>query len=50
MEHKWENCDTIDKNSFGYRRNAKISDFRTTHELLSMLAETVSCGGMSLQQ
>ncbi|KAJ9592721.1 hypothetical protein L9F63_015601 [Diploptera punctata] len=45
FEHKWENCDTIDKNSFGYRRNAKLSDFRTTFELLTILAETVSCGG-----
>ncbi|XP_069692526.1 alpha-L-fucosidase-like [Periplaneta americana] len=45
LKHKWENCDTIDKGSFGYRRNARLSDFRTMDELVQMLAETVSCGG-----
>lgn len=36
---------TIDKDSWGYRRNANISSFLTTHEMLTTLIQTVSCGG-----
>lgn len=36
---------TIDRKSFGYRRNAKLEDYLTTHELISTMVETVSCGG-----
>ncbi|GLH08491.1 Putative alpha-L-fucosidase [Gryllus bimaculatus] len=43
--HKWENCMTIDKHSWGYRRNAELSDYRNTHDLLKELVTTVSCGG-----
>jgi len=45
QKHKWENAMTIDKHSWGYRRNANLDDFYTTHELIQVLAETVSCGG-----
>ncbi|KAK2715940.1 hypothetical protein QYM36_010493 [Artemia franciscana] len=45
LEHKWENCMTIDKDSWGYRRTASLKDYLTTHELIKELAETVSCGG-----
>ncbi|KAK4008274.1 hypothetical protein OUZ56_013419 [Daphnia magna] len=48
LPHKWENCLTIDKNSWGYRRNARLSDFLSTHELIKELASTVSCGGNML--
>lgn len=48
MPHKWENCLTIDKNSWGYRRNARLSDFLSTYELIKELASTVSCGGNML--
>jgi len=43
--HKWENAMTIDKRSWGYRRNANIADYMTTHELLVTMAQTISCGG-----
>lgn len=48
LPHKWENCLTIDKNSWGYRRNAKLADFLTLKELIKELASTVSCGGNML--
>ncbi|XP_060535739.1 alpha-L-fucosidase-like [Cylas formicarius] len=45
QEHKWENAMTIDRVSWGYRRNAKLAEYLTTEELLSELASTVSCNG-----
>ncbi|XP_054165346.1 alpha-L-fucosidase-like, partial [Oppia nitens] len=45
QKHKWENAMTIDKHSWGYRRNAKSEDYLSTHELLTTLAQTISCGG-----
>ncbi|KAB7494361.1 Alpha-L-fucosidase [Armadillidium nasatum] len=43
--HKWENCMTLDKSSWGYRRTAKLEDYLTIHELLKTMSETISCGG-----
>ncbi|XP_074029408.1 plasma alpha-L-fucosidase-like [Leptinotarsa decemlineata] len=45
QQHKWENAMTIDKVSWGFRRNAVLSDYFTILELLSELVSTVSCGG-----
>lgn len=46
--HKWENALTIDKESWGYRRNADLSDYLTLNELIKELVVTVSCGGNML--
>ncbi|XP_050309152.1 alpha-L-fucosidase-like isoform X2 [Anthonomus grandis grandis] len=45
QEKKWENAMTIDKQSWGFRRNAKLSDYLTPLELLTTLVRTISCGG-----
>ena len=49
QDHKWENAMTLDKNSWGYRREAQAADYLTIEELLKTMAETVSCGGNYLR-
>lgn len=36
---------TIDRKSWGFRRNAVLSEYLTLSELVKELAITVSCGG-----
>lgn len=48
QNHKWENCMTIDRQSWGYRRNTNLNQFLSVHEIISTLASTVSCGGNML--
>ncbi|XP_045622797.2 alpha-L-fucosidase-like [Procambarus clarkii] len=43
--HKWENCMTLDRGSWGYRRNAPVVAYRTIHDVITELAQTISCGG-----
>lgn len=45
IKRKWENAMTIDKYSWGYRRNARSLDVYTIQNLIHQLVETVSFGG-----
>ncbi|XP_055958257.1 alpha-L-fucosidase [Patella vulgata] len=45
LKRKWETGLTIDRKSWGFRRNANLSDYLTTQYLISTFAETVSLGG-----
>lgn len=48
QNHKWENALTVDKGSWGYRRNVDINSYLDINQLLYQLASTVSCGGNML--
>ena len=41
VNHKWENCMTIDKGSWGYRRNVQLDSYLTMDDLTQIMAETV---------
>ncbi|XP_066982311.1 alpha-L-fucosidase-like [Macrobrachium rosenbergii] len=45
QDHKWENCFTLDEQSWGYRRNARLFSYLTIEDVLFQLATTISCGG-----
>ncbi|XP_050420462.1 alpha-L-fucosidase [Adelges cooleyi] len=45
VSRKWENAMTVDKFSWGYRRNARSREIFSTQELINQLVETVSFGG-----
>lgn len=42
---KWENCMTVDQESWGWRRNAYLEDYFDMDGLTEILAQTVSYGG-----
>ncbi|XP_055979086.1 tissue alpha-L-fucosidase [Sorex fumeus] len=43
--HKWEMCTSIDKRSWGYRRNMLMSEITSEAEIISELVQAVSLGG-----
>ncbi|XP_065323440.1 alpha-L-fucosidase-like isoform X2 [Gordionus sp. m RMFG-2023] len=45
MPRKWENCMTLDRHSWGHRRNMDLESVLSMNELLEILAETISYGG-----
>ena len=45
QDHKWENAMTVDKQSWGIRRNINLEDVYTPPELIEIIAQTISCGG-----
>ncbi|XP_078482382.1 alpha-L-fucosidase-like [Ciona intestinalis] len=45
---KWENALTMDRGSWGYRRNVAYDQYITIEGLLHELVSTVSCGGNML--
>uniref|UniRef100_UPI00358EC362 tissue alpha-L-fucosidase-like n=1 Tax=Myxine glutinosa TaxID=7769 RepID=UPI00358EC362 len=45
QHHKWESCMSVDKRSWGYRRNMDYFDMMTPSEVIAGLMKSVSCGG-----
>ena len=43
QKHKWENAMTVDKYSWGYRREATMDDILSTSALITQLVVTVRC-------
>ena len=43
--HKYESCQTIDRWSWGYRREARIEDFLSLHDILRLLVSVVATNG-----
>ena len=41
QKHKWENCMTIDRQSWGFRRNAVLAEYLGIEQLITQLAQTV---------
>jgi alpha-L-fucosidase len=45
LSKKWENAMTIDRNSWGWNRNASFADYLTTAELVHTIINTISKNG-----
>lgn len=45
LPHKWESCMTVDRQSWGYRREMQLADVLSAEELVANLVQIVSCGG-----
>ncbi|XP_052677337.1 alpha-L-fucosidase-like isoform X2 [Crassostrea angulata] len=45
QKRKWENAMTLDRYSWGFRRDASIADFLSMEELLETVLNTISYGG-----
>lgn len=50
QEHKYENCMTLDKKSWGYRANARLEDFLTASELIQGKLCLCLCHQSALQR
>ncbi|CAG0887102.1 unnamed protein product [Cyprideis torosa] len=48
QSHKWENCLTVDRRAWGFRRTLRVEEVLTIQELIEQLVSTVSCGGNML--
>lgn len=48
VSHKWENAFSLDTVSWGYRRNAPLSDYLTTAQVIAQVIQTVALGGNAL--
>nr|CAB3247386.1 alpha-L-fucosidase [Phallusia mammillata] len=48
QKRKWENAMTIDKGSWGYRRNVDFKAYMSINELLQKFVVTISCNGNML--
>ncbi|VUZ43798.1 unnamed protein product [Hymenolepis diminuta] len=44
-KHKWESCITLDKYSWGFRRESRLFDYLSNEELMETLISTVAYGG-----
>ena len=45
QKRKFEGGLTIDRYTWGYRRNSNLADFLSVHEIISHFASVISCGG-----
>uniref|UniRef100_A0A1I7RRA3 alpha-L-fucosidase n=1 Tax=Bursaphelenchus xylophilus TaxID=6326 RepID=A0A1I7RRA3_BURXY len=45
IKKKWESCTTLDRESWGYRRNMRSSDVLTTKEVITLLTQVLAWGG-----
>ncbi|CAC5367002.1 FUCA [Mytilus coruscus] len=41
QKFKWENCMTIDRDSWGYRRNSNLEAYLSVHDIISTFASTI---------
>lgn len=49
QKKKFENCDSVQKHAWGYRRDDDITDYQTITEILTTIAQTIRYGILSLQ-
>ncbi|KAL5106120.1 Tissue alpha-L-fucosidase [Taenia crassiceps] len=45
LHHKWESCITLDRYSWGYRRESRLTDYLSPKELIETLISVVAYGG-----